>query len=427
MDKRMHERMCGVERVLSNVEACSKRTEKESWLLSCADRELLIDTLHWTYNPNIIFGINSATFSGDENRFGFATQQFDSIFDLLEYLSKSNSSNETKANTLGFLNKFSDEPRMYELYKKIILKDLKIGVNTETINKVFPKTIPVFKVALCEPYEGVASLRGARYIVQPKLDGVRCIAVITLAGHVELFTRNGSKISGYTEIENALSDAAFRGYVLDGEIMGEDFDNTMEGLFALGKRKKAVYTIFDCMSIEQFKSRNCNKTYLSRWQDYQDIYATYKCSLNEEDLNPLAILTGDLVPRFDFIRNSFEINKKYTDEGYEGTVLKDADSPYLFKRSFHWIKYKEMITDEFMIVDFESGTGKYSNSLGAIVVSTKTGKFVGVGSGFSDEQRDFIWKNQDSLIFKWCEVKYQEMTKDGSLRFPTFVKFRDDK
>ena len=52
---------------------------------------------------------------------------------------------------------------------------------------------------------------------------------------------------------------------------------------------------------------------------------------------------------------------------------------------------------------------------------------VQVGSGFSDELRTSIWNDQASHIGRMIEVRYQEVTPDGSLRFPTFVCFRNDR
>ena len=55
-----------------------------------------------------------------------------------------------------------------------------------------------------------------------------------------------------------------------------------------------------------------------------------------------------------------------------------------------------------------------------------------VGSGFSDKLRDEIWNNQQEWLNKTVVIKYQEVSKSKSkelsaLRFPTFVRERDDK
>ena len=75
---------------------------------------------------------------------------------------------------------------------------------------------------------------------------------------------------------------------------------------------------------------------------------------------------------------------------------------------------------------FKEGTGKHQGKLGSFLVDYK-GVEVNVGSGLNDELREQIWKDKDSHIGRIIEVRYQEETPDGSLRFPTFVCFRNDK
>ena len=64
-----------------------------------------------------------------------------------------------------------------------------------------------------------------------------------------------------------------------------------------------------------------------------------------------------------------------------------------------------------------------------ITVTDKEGNTVKVGSGFSKELREEIWKNPDSYIGKIIEVQYFEETENQNggkgLRFPVFNDFRD--
>ena len=74
----------------------------------------------------------------------------------------------------------------------------------------------------------------------------------------------------------------------------------------------------------------------------------------------------------------------------------------------------------------KEGTGKHAGKLGSVIVDFE-GVEVQVGSGFSDALRDQIWEDPENFIGRVIEVRYQEETPDGSLRFPTFVCFRNDK
>ena len=90
------------------------------------------------------------------------------------------------------------------------------------------------------------------------------------------------------------------------------------------------------------------------------------------------------------------------------------------------MKVKEFHDVDLPIVGLEEGTGRHSGKLGAVKINYN-GVNVKVGSGFSDEEREQVWNDQESFIGRIIEVRYQEVTPDGSLRFPTFVCFRNDR
>jgi DNA ligase-1 len=100
------------------------------------------------------------------------------------------------------------------------------------------------------------------------------------------------------------------------------------------------------------------------------------------------------------------------------------------------LKVKKFVDAEYVIEDFVkttklmkglSGTMEAVECLGSVVIRHK-GNPVEVGSGFSDEQRIAMWKNQEKYLGKTITVKYFEESQDAhgnvSLRFPIFKGFR---
>ena len=83
------------------------------------------------------------------------------------------------------------------------------------------------------------------------------------------------------------------------------------------------------------------------------------------------------------------------------------------------------------IVNFIEGTGKYEDSLGAIVVAytNKRGEtnYLGVGSGFTDAQRRDIWDNPTKYLGRKVEIEtFGESTNAQgltSLNCPIFKRF----
>jgi len=126
-----------------------------------------------------------------------------------------------------------------------------------------------------------------------------------------------------------------------------------------------------------------------------------------------------------------EINAQAIAGGYEGIMLKDTNAIYECKRSVAWLKLKPFIEVSLEVTNLEEGTGKNVGRLGALVCSGQDdGKdiTVNVGSGFSDDLRDSVWGDRDSVIGQIVEVRADAVTQnqDGSysLRFPRFKGFR---
>jgi DNA ligase-1 len=114
--------------------------------------------------------------------------------------------------------------------------------------------------------------------------------------------------------------------------------------------------------------------------------------------------------------------------GYEGLVIKDADSLYERKRSSSWLKMKPNEMDEVEIIGFMEGdeNGRFAGTLGSIIGRRKDGTKVRV-AGFTDEERDHIWNNQELWLGEIVEVNFHEVTPDGSFRHARFNRTQDVK
>lgn len=125
--------------------------------------------------------------------------------------------------------------------------------------------------------------------------------------------------------------------------------------------------------------------------------------------------------------------------GFEGVIVKNPNAIYSFgARSKDWLKYKPPMVDiDCIVTDATLGSGKRAGVYGAYDIAVKDGEvlvsFGKVGSGFTDEDLTFLTQEYNrlgagNLII---EVKGDMVTKNESgeygLRFPRFVKYRDDK
>lgn len=104
----------------------------------------------------------------------------------------------------------------------------------------------------------------------------------------------------------------------------------------------------------------------------------------------------------------------------EGLMLRAPGSMYEAGRSKTLLKVKTFKDAEAEVIAHEPGKGKHSGRMGALVCRTADGTMFSVGSGFTDKQRE----NPPGIGTK-ITYKYQELTKTGVPRFPTFVTARD--
>lgn len=105
--------------------------------------------------------------------------------------------------------------------------------------------------------------------------------------------------------------------------------------------------------------------------------------------------------------------KDQLSKGNEGLILIQND-----KR----IKVKSEYTEDVLIKGFVEGTGKFKNTLGALI--TENGK---IGTGLTNEERNYIWNRRDQLLNTYVEIEFMEKTEDNKFRHPRFVRLRPDK
>lgn len=107
--------------------------------------------------------------------------------------------------------------------------------------------------------------------------------------------------------------------------------------------------------------------------------------------------------------------------GGEGLMLRKPKSKYEVGKSLTLLKVKTFHDDEALVLGHQGGKGKHKGRLGAVLVSMKNGTQFAVGTGFSDAER----KNPPE-IGSFITFRYQELTKAGVPRFPSFVRERPD-
>ena len=301
--------------------------------------------------------------------------------------------------------------------RKILKKSLAIGISVKSLNKIQPGFIPTFEVSLAQKFD-MKRVKSDEVYVEPKLDGIRCLAIVD-RGEAKLFTRAGKQITNFDSTVG-VELAQLRDGCYDGEIMSVDFRELMRQVNRKEDKdiSQVYFAVFDYINLKEWHAKK----------------STTLCAVRKEQIKNQLSTTGKFkylrIVRFKTIEATEENFKKEHDywvsKGEEGIMIKDISAPYEFKRDWSVMKYKAFFDVDVRIKGLLEGTGKHQGKLGSFVIDYK-GKEVRVGSGLTDSLREELWIDRVKHIGRLIEVRYQEETPDGSLRFPTFVCFRNDK
>lgn len=263
-------------------------------------------------------------------------------------------------------------------------------------------------------------------IIQPKLDGLACLAVNGVA-----MSRTMKPIPN-KYVQKVFGELQLHG--LHGELMvAGDFNDVQSALMRESGEPDFHYVAYD------------------KW-DSEAKYTSRLLLVGEE----VFTLNNKHVAyiNYTFVNNPLDcVNtlNDYINAGYEGAMLRDPNS--LYKQGRHTLKsqalmkLKKFFDDEATIIGFEEkmhnenekttderGYSKRShkqegmvpaNTLGALVVKWKDVEFK-IGSGYSDKQRQELWGSRETLLGKPTTFKYQELSKYGVPRFPVWKCIREE-
>lgn len=408
----------------------NSRKYKQEILTRFKDDQTIRYFLDFVFNPFVITGISTKKF---ERALTMHTPGVVSVHQLMEYLRQNNTGRDE--DLLVVKAALNGLPDIYkDLLKDVITKQLVLGIDVKTINKVIPKFLPEFSVQLAQKYfEKPEKLEGKKFAITTKIDGNRVIA-IKENGKVSFYTRVGQLYEGLVDLERDMLRYFPDGIALDGELTIFD-DKGVPSKEAYKRASKILRTdgpktgikmiVFDYQNASNFrKGESSSLDYWDRRQSLAHERAFYENQTPFFELLPILYVGTDTSMIMKYLDEAIANNQ-------EGIMLNICDAPYSFSRTWNLMKVKKMNTLDLQIVGFEEGSGRLAGTLGAILVRYREGNVVKVGSGFSDALRTQIWAAQEKYLYSICEISYFEESSnaDGgiSLRFPVFKDFRPDK
>jgi DNA ligase-1 len=243
--------------------------------------------------------------------------------------------------------------------------------------------------------------------IQPKLDGMRCIAIRQDA-NITLMSRGGKEIDGLQHIRNDLIKIMKNNDVWDGELYNHDI--TFQDMMSLVKRdqedsKNVKYCVYDIISDKSFYDRfvtPCINAYGN-----VEFVITGICKSHEE----VKVFHDD-----------------YVRMGYEGAIVRHSECRYKNGgRSNQLLKVKAFFDAEFEIVDVVPAERQPTHGIFLCVMTGTDTTFSATPEG-SFELKEQYLRERDTLIGKMAMVRYFELTTSlvPVPRFPIMTGIREN-
>lgn len=443
-----------------------KRNVKLALLTEKAENNVLADIFAFTYDWKRVFGIGgtfeldvqrSAKLSKDEkalpkkqrpDRDDLArnSKLWDLFTDLLMYLSEKRvSNNKLRSRMRGILRQMAPRYRVWAY--RILMRDLRLGINVTTIQKVWPNMITQFGVSLCESFSGNYSALPERMGIEPKLDGLRLVVLVSNSkkSRGSVFARSGREQPQLRylvdEAASGMRAAGIKSGAIDAEGISSK-DKTWGSATSAVKRKDLgdeerdlIVASFDLLTFKGFDKGHDTRPFSERRKLLSDLLTNHGKLMPSFWLVPHtnlpSVKKGD---RKGVRSRTAQIEKKYQqarDEGYEGVILKGHDRPWRAKRSRDMQRIKPTEFIDVIITGYYPGRKgtAIEKMLGGFVCETEGGVEIRVGGGFSHAQRTQFWATRKQMVGRVIEVERMEAAEGIKSRHTNFKRLRptDDK
>lgn len=260
----------------------------------------------------------------------------------------------------------------------------------------------------------------ATSFAQPKLDGFRMMARLK-NGKVEITSRENQPLDALVHLRKEIESVKFHVSGIDASEVVFDGEAYCHGMSlneissACKKKsdlsKKIQFHVYDAMlGTADFQTRNLFV------KDFLDAASSERL---------VSVETVKVRSESDLM----VCQKDFMEQGYEGAMLRHGNVGYQAgKRSAHLLKVKTFQDDEFEVVDFKMGRGKY-DGVPIFTCQTEDGDPFDVTAPGTMDEKKAMGKKAKEYVGKKLTVKYQYMTKTSEpVPFlPVALRFREKK
>ena len=254
---------------IRDLESSDSRLHKERVIdkalmaarLGSANAQCFLFNCYQAYNPYYVFGVKKVL---ETQGLTDRPNPWPRFWALCEALRTRSVTGHAARDRIQALSQEFDSEEWNSMCRRVLTKDLRCGITEKTLNKILSNSeykIPVFSCQLAQDSQDQArKMQGVKRL-EVKLDGVRVLAVV--AGNAcTLYSRNGKQLENFPQVAQAIMDNAeafypglkLGNFVLDGEIVGESFQQLMRQAHRKNQAHTTgmTYHVFDILPLTDF-------------------------------------------------------------------------------------------------------------------------------------------------------------------------------
>lgn len=406
--------------ILNELNELNSSNYKLDVLKKYKDNENLKKLLELTYNRNKFnYNISKNYIINNASSESNGSKNIDESLEEIENLGGGSIRGNNAFNYVSnILNNLDSENR--EIFLNVLGRDLKIGLNVKSINKIFKNLIPKPNYMRCAVLSE-KTLKKIKFpaFIQLKMDGTyREIHVAD--GQVTGKTRSGEEYFNPVLFKDMMNfpNGYYTGELtIEGEsrFSGNGLINSLNPPY-----EKITFTVWDYLTDDDYLE-NTKTPYYSRFDTLKNI------------LEQSSSERVKLVPNFEVnsIDEALKRVSEWMEHDLEGGVLKDKNNIFKNGTSGTQLKIKLKVDADLRVVGFLKGTKgtKYENKNKVIVYQTDDGKIKGQCSGMTDDIVEEVTNNPEKYIGKIVAVQFNDLVKaEGheyfALSHPRFIEFR---
>ena len=288
-------------------------------------------------------------------------------------------------------------------------------------SKVSALTSFNLKPMLAKSFKDRASKIVYPVYVQPKFDGVRCLAYLK-DGSVVLQSRGGDPYDVEhirSQIQNAYAHCIVdTNIVLDGELYVHG--NSLQTTISWVKRSqedslKIQYHVYDLAHLPGGPDNIPDE-----WK--------WRIGYLRSCMSAILPMCPSLVSVDTYTANSMAdvkvLHYQFVQAGYEGAIIRLAEGVYKFAhRSSELLKYKDFQDAEFRIIGWKRGKGKFENVPIFRCVTPKGVEFDVAPKGTEADRAEML-RTADDVVGEYLKVRFFTYTDDGAPQFPVGIIIR---